>query len=87
MKILNQATKAAHKATLIQKTNHQRYSCFPVHEAEFWLAIFDFAKKSKTAQKVLDEISKIEDEPCIENDRVFRSVQTAKALARLTLLH
>ena len=86
MKILNQAAKAAHIAILSQK-NSQRYSQFPVHETEFWESLFNFAKSSKTAKRVLEEISIIEDEPCIENDRVFRNVQTARRLARLTLLN
>jgi hypothetical protein len=86
MKILNQAAKAAHLAILTQKST-QRYSQFPVHETEFWESLFNFAKSAKTAKKVLDEISVIEEEPCIENDRVFRNVQTARRLARLTLLN
>lgn len=87
MKVLNQASKAAHTAKLAQKKNVQRYSQFPVHEAEFWNAMFKFAKSANTAQKVLDELSIIEEEPCIENERVSMNVQTARRLAKITLLN
>jgi hypothetical protein len=36
---------------------------------------------------VLDEILAIENEPCIENDRVFRNVQQARKMAKLALLN
>lgn len=87
MKVLIQASKAAHLAKLAQKTDVQRYSQFPVHEAQFWESIFKFAKSPKTAQKVLDELTVIEEEPCIENERVWRNVQTARRMAQLTLLN
>lgn len=87
MKILNKAAQEAHIARLTPKANAQRYSQYPVHEAEFWSVVFNAAKSSKTAQKVLDEISQIEDEPCIENERVWKNVKTAKTLARLALMN
>lgn len=87
MKILNQAAKAAHQKLLAQPEDAQRYSRYPVHELEFWVKLFTFAKSAKTAQKVLDEIGIIENEPCIENDRVFNNVRTARSLARLAPLN
>lgn len=87
MKVLIHAAKAAQKAKLVQPSHSQRYSSYPVHDGEFWGALFKFAKSAKTAQKVLDEISQIEEEPCIENDRVWNNVRAAKSMARLTLLN
>lgn len=88
MKVLAQASKAAHQSILAQpQDGQQRYSQFPVHELEFWEALFDLAKSPMTAQQVLDEIGVIEDEPCIENDRVFRNVRHARSLAKLALLN
>jgi hypothetical protein len=86
MRILTKATRKAHEAKLAQVANSQRYSQFPVHETEFWENVFKYAKDSRTAQKVLNELALIEDEPCIENDRVWRNVRTAKSLAKLALL-
>lgn len=85
--ILTQSAIAAHQAILDQPQEGQRYSCYPVHELEFWNGLFAFAKKPATAQQVLDEIGEIENEPCIENDRVFRNVQQARKLAKLALLN
>jgi hypothetical protein len=87
MQVLIQAAKAAHQSILEQPQDGQRYSKFPVHELEFWTALFALAKSSTTAQQVLDEIGDIENEPCIENDRVFRNVQQARSFARLALLN
>jgi hypothetical protein len=87
MKVLNLAAKAAHIAKLAQKEGVQRYSQFPVHEAEFWNTLFKYAKSAKTAQKVLDEILIIDEEPCIDNERVFLNVQTARRLAMIALLN
>lgn len=87
MKILTQAAKAAHQAMLAQPEDAQRYSQFPVHELEFWQKLFAFAKSPKTAQKVLEEICLIENEPCIENDRVFNNVRAVRNYARLALLN
>lgn len=84
--ILTQATKAALQATLNQPANAQRYSQFPVHEQEFWKALFEAARDSKQAQEVIDGLSLIEEEPCIENDRVWRNVRAVKAVAKTTLL-
>lgn len=86
MQILNQAAKAAHKSKLSKLDNADRYSRYPVHEAAFWESVFAAAKSPKYASKVLDEIEEIEGEPCIENDRVWRNVNTARHLAKLTLL-
>lgn len=85
MKILNKATEAAHQAKLKANANFQRYSQFPVHDAEFWEEVFKAAKTLKSASKVLREIQIIENEPCIDNERVWRNVCTAKSLASLTL--
>lgn len=84
--ILTQATKAALQATLNQPANAQRYSQFPVHEQEFWQALFEAARDPKQAQHVIDGLAIIEDEPCIENDRVWRNVRAVKAVAKTTLL-
>ncbi|WP_194727096.1 hypothetical protein [Noviherbaspirillum malthae] len=88
MKVLNQAAKAAHSRRLanLKNTEAQRFSVFPVLESEFWAALMNSAKNRKTAQQILDEIAEIENEPCIENDRVFRLVETVKNQAKLTLL-
>lgn len=83
--ILTQATKAAFQATLDQPAGAQR-SLFPVHAQEFWTKLFDLARDPKNAQQVLDELSLIEDEPCIENDRVWRNVRAVRSTAKMTLL-
>ena len=85
--ILTQSAIAAHQAILDQPQEGQRYSLYPVHELEFWERVFAFAKNPATAQQVLDEIGAIENEPCIENDRVFRNVQQARKMAKLALLN
>lgn len=87
MNILKQAAKAAYQKTLAKPEDAQRYSIYPVHEQEFWAKLFDFAKNPATAKKVLDEICEIENEPCIENDRVFNNARQARTIARLTLLN
>ena len=87
MQVLTQAAKAAHQSILEQPQDGQRYSKFPVHELEFWEKLFVLAKSPITAQQVLDEIGDIENEPCIENERVFRNVQQARSFARLALLN
>jgi len=84
--ILTQATKAALQATLNQPANAQRYSQFPVHEQEFWEALFAAARDPKQAKQVLDEINIIEGEPCIDNDRVWRNVRAVRSTAKMTLL-
>lgn len=86
MAILAQASKAAHQARL-RETATQRYSEYPVHETEFWTAIFKAAQSHKTAQEVIDEMRIIEEEPCIDNERVFRNVRTAIRMARIALLN
>lgn len=85
MKILNKATRAAHTSKLSNKANIQRYSCYPVGDCEFWEDVFKSAKNPKHAQKVLDEMLILEDEPCIDNPRVWRNVCTAKSIAALAL--
>jgi hypothetical protein len=85
--ILTQSAIAAHQAILEQPQDGQRYSQYPVHELEFWQRLFTFAKNPASAQQVLDEIGDIENEPCIENDRVFRNVQQARKMAKLALLN
>jgi hypothetical protein len=85
--ILNKAANAAHQTILKQADNGQRYSQFPVHEAAFWEHIFAAAKNAKTAHVVLKELEIIEAEPCIENERVWTNVRTARSKARLTLMN
>lgn len=87
MNVLTKAARAAHNATLAQVGGAKRYSQFPVHEAAFWEQVFVFAKDPKKARKVLDELQFIEDEPCIENDRVWNNVRTARSIARLALMN
>lgn len=84
--ILNRSAIAAHQAILAQPQDGQRYSLYPVHELEFWTRLFAFAINPATARQVLEEIGEIENEPCIENDRVFRNVQQARKMAKLALL-
>ncbi len=86
MKILTRSAIESHQVKLVQKQDGQRYSQYPVHEMEFWNVLFAHAKDPKTAQQVLDEIGDIENEPCIENDRVFNNVRSARAMAKLALL-
>lgn len=87
MKVLTQAAKAAHQSILEQPQDDQRYSKFPVHELEFWQKLFALAKSPISAQKVLNEIDEIENEPCIENERVFHNVRQARSLTKLALLN
>jgi hypothetical protein len=84
--ILTQATKAALQATLNQPAHAQRYSQFPVHEQEFWQALFEAARDPKQAQQVIDGLALIEDEPCIDNDRIWRNVRAVRSTAKMTLL-
>lgn len=84
--ILTAATKAAFQATLNQPEGAQRYSQFPVHAQEFWSSLFAAARDPKQAQQVIDELNTIEDEPCIENDRVWRNVRAVRSTAKMTLL-
>lgn len=84
--ILTEATKAALQATLNQPAGAQRYSQFPVHEQEFWKSLFTAARDPKKARQVLDELTVIEEEPCIDNDRVWRNVLAVRSTARMTLL-
>jgi hypothetical protein len=84
--ILTQATRAALQATLNQPAGAQRYSQFPVHEQEFWEVLFASARDPKKAQQIIDELTTIEEEPCIDNDRVWRNVNAVRATARMTLL-
>lgn len=85
--ILKAAAKAAHTATLAQRNDSRVYSQYPVHESEFWEAVFKFARNPKTAKAVLIEINTIEDEPCIDNERVFRNVRQARSLAGIALMN
>lgn len=87
MTILTQSAIAAHQAKLDQPQEGQRYSQYPVHAVEFWSKLFAFAKNQATAKQVLAEIGDIENEPCIENERVFRNVQHARKTAKLALLN
>jgi hypothetical protein len=87
MKVLTQAAKAAHRSILEQPQDGQRYSKFPVHELEFWQELFALAKSPISAKKVLDKIGEIENEPCIENERVFHNVRQTRSLTKLALLN
>ena len=84
---LQKRIQAAHQSIVEQPQDRQRYSKFPVHELEFWTKLFSLSKSPVTAQQVLDEIGEIENEPCIENELVFRNVQQALSFARLALLN
>lgn len=88
MNVLEKAAKDAHtqKLAALATGTGQRYSRYPVHEQEFWISLEKAAKNPKTAQSVLDHIVEIEEEPCIENPRVFRVVQATKQYAKLALL-
>lgn len=90
MKVLVKATKATHLKKIAALRNSPKadnqYSKYPVHETEFWSSLIADAKNPKLARKVLDEIGEIENEPCIENERVFRAVQMVKNTAKLTLV-
>lgn len=85
--ILNTAATAAHQSILDQAPDAQRYSQFPVMESAFWESIFEDAKTPRKAKDVLKELAIIEAEPCIENERVWSNVRTAKSFARLALLN
>jgi len=85
--ILIKAATAAHTAILKQPNGTQSYSQYPVHAAEFWETVFKAAQNSKSAQQVLNELEHIEAEPCIENERVFRNVRTARSMAKMALLN
>lgn len=84
--VLSKAAFAAHNAILKPVRSVQRYSNFPVHESEFWESLFKQAKDARTAQDVLEAMTVIESEPCIDNDRVWNAVRAVKATARLTLM-
>ena len=86
MSILNNASRAAHKALLASKKN-QAFSAYPVFDSEFWETIYKAAKNARTAQQVLDAMAIIEGEPCIENERVWNCVQTARSHAKIALLN
>jgi hypothetical protein len=86
MSILNTASRTAHKAKLATK-NTQAFSAYPVFDSEFWEAIYKAAKSPRTAQDVLDAMQIIESEPCIENDRVWNCVNTARHHAKIALLN
>ncbi|MBK4735969.1 hypothetical protein [Noviherbaspirillum pedocola] len=87
MKVLNQATKAANQRVLttLNSNDKERFSRYPVHEAEFWAKVFGMAADRKTAEKVLEEMGVLENEPCADNDRIYRCIETAKQKARRTL--
>jgi hypothetical protein len=85
--LLTQAARATHNEVLKRVEGTTRYSQFPVHESEFWDQVFKFAKDPKKAQKMLEDLQIIEDEPCIENQRIFANVQRAKSIARIALLN
>lgn len=85
MSILNTASRNAHKANTNKPT--QAFSAFPVFDSQFWDAIYKAAQNARTAQEVLDGMQIIEGEPCIENDRVWACVSTARRLAKFALLN
>ena len=87
IQILKQATKAAHLKKLSPKAPGQRFSEFPVHESDFWGAIFAMAEDIETAQEVINAMNIIENEPCVENERVYNCIQRARSIANLTLLN
>lgn len=85
--LLTQAARATHNDVLKRVEGAKRYSQFPVHESEFWDQVFVVAKQPKKAQQLLQDLQIIENEPCIDNDRIFANVQRAKSLARNALLN
>jgi hypothetical protein len=85
MKILNKATRSAHKAILRNPKEVQPYSRYPVWEVDFWRDIFESAQNPNLASKVLEEMKVLEDEPCVENERVWRNISVAKSMAKVTL--
>lgn len=86
MQVLKNASRIANKAKLA-KAHTEVFSAYPVFESEFWEAIYKAAKQPKTAPEVLRAMQAIQEEPCIENDRVYGCVRTAIAHARLALLN
>lgn len=86
MQVLKNASRIANKAKLA-KANTEVFSAYPVFESEFWETIYKAAKQPKTAPEVLQAMQAIQEEPCIENDRVFRCVSTAITHAKLALLN
>lgn len=86
MSILNNASRTAHKAKLVNKEN-QAFSAYPVFDSEFWESIYKAAKNPKTANEVLTSMQIIESEPCIDNERVWNCVNTARSHAKIALLN
>lgn len=87
MKALVQATIATNNRVLAARTsaNHERFSSFPVLESDFWEKVFVLAKDRKAAGSVLNDMKKLETQPCAENDRVMRCIDTATKMAQRTL--
>lgn len=87
MQVLNRAAKAAHEAKFHALQRADRWSQWPVMETTFWDEVFKLARSPDTAEKVLDELQQIEEEPCYdESERVQRSVAAARRLAKAALL-
>lgn len=88
MKALVQANKVSKQRVLAARTsaNQERFSQFPaVMDTEFWGEIYRLAGDRKTAGSVLNDMKRLEDQPCAENDRVMRCIATAYKIAQRTL--
>lgn len=85
--VLVQATKAINQRILASRcsADQERFSKYPVLETEFWGKVFEFAKNRETAGEVLMQMSEMGNEPCAENDRVMRCIDTATKIAQRTL--
>lgn len=88
MKTLVQATKVSKQRVLAARTsaNQERFSRFNgVMDTSFWGEIYRLAGDRKTAGSVLNDMKMLEDQPCAENDRVMRCIDTATKIAQRTL--
>ena len=83
--LLIQASNHAHIAILSPISNVRPFSAYPVMETEFWDHLYVSAKNPLTAPEVLKSMQLIEQEPCIDNLRIYGCVVTAKTLANQTI--
>lgn len=88
MKALVQATKVSQQRVLAARTsaNQERFSqTTGVMDTLFWGEIYRLAADRKTAGSVLNDMKRLETQPCAENDRVMRCIGTATKIAQRTL--
>ena len=83
--LLIQAANHAHIAILTNIIDARPFSAYPVMETEFWDHLYASAKHPHTAAEVLKSMQLIEQEPCIDNPRIYGCVVTAKKLANQTI--